>query len=431
MERRRFLGMAATGLAGATGMTALSGCGDGSGSGKVTLKLVAADYGDPGGNNSSQTYWESLADAFTKKNPDISVDVAVHSWSEVDKKVADMVAADEPPDVAQIGAYADYASQGRLYKVSELLSIPVQADFLVRLAEAGEVQRVQYGLPFVSSTRLLFYNKNLFSDAGLDPESPPETWEELKAAALALKKAGVEIPYGLPLGPEEAPAETMMWMLSGGGSYVDNVGNYTINSAANVRTFTWIRDNLVTPGFTGTNPARTDRQELFDAFGRGDVGMLNGHPTLMQQAERRSVSYGTGKIPGKGGPSESNLGVADWMMAFRANGNREQAGKFLDFVYRETNHYAFASRYDLMPVTTSATTRMREDRRHKKLWRFLDQLDTAQFYPVGKVSWAGTSAAIKKNVGEAVTRGGDPKSVLNGLQRKAEAEEKATSSPSK
>lgn len=430
MERRRFLGVAASGAVGATGMAALSACGNDSGSGDVTLTMVAADYGDPSGNNSSQTYWDSLASAFTRKNPGITVEVAVHSWNEVDKKVADMVADDNPPDIAQIGAYADYASQGKLYKVSELLPIPTQADFLARLAEAGEVGRVPYGLPFVSSTRLLFYNKKLFRDAGLDPEAPPESWGQLKAAAVALKKAGVKIPYGLPLGPEEAPAETLMWMLGGGGSYVDSGGNYTIDSEDNIRTFTWIRDNLVTPGFTGTDPARTDRQKLFDAFAGGDVGMLNGHPTLMQQAARRDIRYGTGKIPGRNGPSEANLGVADWMMAFREGGHREQAGKFLDFVYREKNHYAFASRYDLMPVTTSATTRMRKDKKHRQLWRFLDQLGSAEFYPVGKVSWAGTSAEIKKAIGHAVSRGGDPKGVLTALQRKAEAEEKATASPS-
>ncbi|WP_240467900.1 hypothetical protein [Streptomyces albus] len=84
--------------------------------------------------------------------------------------------------------------------------------------------------------------------------------------------------------------------------------------------------------------------------------------------------------------------------------------------------------YGLLPVTTSASERMRKDKRHKKLWPFLDQLASAEFYPVGKVSWAATNAALKETVGQAAMKGGDPKSVLTTLQRKAEAAEKKAES---
>ncbi|WP_247746396.1 extracellular solute-binding protein [Streptomyces oryzae] len=412
-------------------MTALSGCGRGPASGEVKLKLVAADYGNPGGENSSKIYWQKIADAFTKKNPDITVDVTVYSWTDIGKKLTAMVDAGNPPDIAQVDSYADWAAEGKLYKVSELLPIPVQAEFLVALAEAGEVRRVQYGLPFVASTRVLFYNKDLFKKAGLDPDEPPESWRELKSAAQALKSAGVKIPYGLPLGPEEAQGESLMWMLGNAGSYVDSVGNYTINSPENIETFKWLRDNLVAPGYTEPNPQRVDRQKMFEAFVKGDVGILNGHPTLMQQADKEHIAYGTGKLPGSSGPAEGTLGVADWMMAFNKNdknGHREACGKFLAYVFEEKNHYAFTSQYGLLPVTTSASERMRKDEKQKKLWPFLDQLAGAEFYPVGKVSWAGTSATIKKSIGRAAMKGGDPNGVLTMLQRKAETEEESAPS---
>ncbi|RNG22393.1 extracellular solute-binding protein [Streptomyces botrytidirepellens] len=426
MQRRRFLSLTTAGAATAVAMPALSACGsDSSGSDGNVLKVVAADYGDSA-ENTSQKYWDKLARAFEAKHGGITVDVKVYSWTEVDKKVADMVKGGDSPDIAQIGAYADYAAAGKLYRADQMLSIPTQASFITSIAQAGEVSRVLYGLPFVSSARLLFYNKKLFDEAGIS--SAPESWADLKDAAQALKSAGVKIPYGLPLGPEESQAEAMIWMLSGGGGYTDSNGSYTIDSTANIETFEWLRDELVGADLTGPrSPARTNRQDVFNAFTRGEVGMLNGHPTLMQQASGHDIEYATAPLPGRKGKSTSTMGVADWLMAFKANGRRKQIGDFLDFVYQEKNVLDFADQYDLLPVTTAVSATMRHEQEHKKLWRFLDQMDRAQFYPADKTSWASISQMIKEKIGSTVTKGGDPASVLGEIQRAADAMETSNS----
>ncbi|MEU6660465.1 extracellular solute-binding protein [Streptomyces sp. NPDC046821] len=405
------LGMAAT----------LAGCG-GPGSGDVTLKLVAADYGDSPAN-SSQKYWDGLAAEFEKKNPGIKVDVSVYSWDDVDAKVRELVDSGHAPDMAQIGAYADYAASGKLYSADDLLSIPVQSDFLPQLADAGEVARVQYGMPFAASTRLLFYNKTLFAKAGL---TPPQTWDQLKSDAEALKAHGVKTPYALPLGKEEAQAETMMWLLSGGDGYTDDVGTYDLDSAKNVRTFDWLKNDLVGEGLTGpTPPGQLDRKDAFAAFTRGEVGMLNGHPTLMQMADKQGVDYGMVPMPGVDGKAPSTMGVTDWMTAFRKGGHKEQVGKFLDFVYSEKNVLDFSREYDLLPVTHSASDTMADDKRDQKLWQFLEELPNAQLYPAGKTSWAEVSAGIKRDIGSAVGPNGSPASTLGQLQRAAARAENA------
>ncbi|MEU4213373.1 extracellular solute-binding protein [Streptomyces sp. NPDC026206] len=415
--------MTAAGAAAAALAPALTACGSEGPGGDKKLKLVAADYGDKPGN-SSKKYWDALVRQFEKQHGGIKVDVEVYSWTEVDKKVADMVAAGKAPDLAQIGAYADFAAAGKLYSAEQMISIPTQAEFISSIAKAGEVHRVQYGLPFVGSTRLLFFNKALFRKAGI--AKAPESWDELQAAAAKLQAARVPIPFGLPLGPEEAPAETMLWLLGGGGGYTDNTGAYTIGSPENVKTFTWLRDELVGKGLTGSgNPARTNRQDVFDAFTKGEVGMLHGHPTLMQQAKAEKVEFEMAPLPGIKGRAKSTMGVADWMMAFKKNGHSEQIGTFLDFVYNKDNVMSFTTEYRLLPVTTTASTAMRESRAHSDLWPFLEQLENAEFYPADKTSWAKVSVAIKEKIGSAVQKGGDPSAVLGEIQREAEATELA------
>ncbi|MFJ4625056.1 extracellular solute-binding protein [Streptomyces sp. NPDC088847] len=399
------------------GMTAvLGGCGLGGGSGDVTLRLVAADYGDSA-SNSSRKYWDGVVKAYEAKHKNVKVEVSVYSWNDVDRKVKEMVAAGKAPDMAQIGAYADYAAAGKLYSTAELLSIPVEADFLEPLLDAGQVNHIQYGMPFAASTRVLFYNKTLFTAAGL---TPPKDWSELAADAQALKARGVKYPFALPLGSEEAQAETMQWLLGGGGGYTDDIGTYTLDSKQNVATFTWLRDNLVAKGLTGpVAPARLNRADAFAAFANGDVGMLNGHPTLMQQATKKGVKFGTVPMPGRNGKAKSTMGVADWMTAFKKNGHREQIGDFLDFVYSEKNVLAFSREYDLLPVTNSASQTMEESKEDKDLRPFLDELPLSTLYPVGNTSWAAVSSDIKQRIGQAVAANGSPAGVLGQLQASA------------
>lgn len=402
------------------------GCGVlGSDSGKVILRLVAADYGDSAAN-SSTTYWATVVKAYEEKHPDVDVQVSVYSWNDVDAKVKDMVDAGDAPDLAQIGSYADYAADGLLYRASDLLSIRTQADFVSQLADAGKVHGQQYGMPFASSTRLLFYNKGLFTKAGI--ASAPTTWDELAADAAKLKDAGVEYPYALPLGPEEAQAEAMQWMLSGGGGYTTVAGTYSIDSAENVQTFTWLKDHLVDKGLTGPiAPAKLNRATAFSSFAAGDVGMLIGHPSLMRAARDKGVEYGMVPMPGKPGVRPLTMGVADWMTAFRKHGHQNEIGKFLDFVYDEPNVLAFSRKYNLLPVTSSASATMSASEEDKDLEPFLAQLPLSQLYPAGRTSWATVAASVKKSIGMAVAPGGDPEAVLRKLEVNAMAEERRLS----
>jgi multiple sugar transport system substrate-binding protein len=407
----------------ALGMTAaLGGCGS-TGSSDVTLRLVAADYGDSAAN-SSKKYWDALVKEYEKQHSGVKIEVSVYSWNDVDRKVKEMVDAGEAPDLAQIGAYADYAAAGKLYPASDLLSIRTQADFLSQLSDAGQWKHTQYGIPFAASTRVLFYNKTLFAKAGI---TPPTTWDDLAADAEALKGKGVKYPYALPLGPEEAQAETMQWLLSGdngGSGYTDDVGTYTIDSAANVETFTWLKDELVGKDLTGpVAPGKLNRADAFAAFADGQVGMLNGHPTLIQQASKKGVKFGMVPMPGRTGKARASMGVADWMMGFKQNGHADQIGDFLDFVYTEKNVLDFSRAYGLLPVTGSASNTMAASNAptDKALHPFLEQLPTSELYPVGKTSWAAVSAAVKQNIGQAVAPGGSPAGVLTRLQSTATA----------
>ncbi|MET9369832.1 extracellular solute-binding protein [Streptomyces griseoflavus] len=415
MKKRTLVLAACT--AGALVLTACGGGGSGeSADGTVTLKLVAADYGDKA-SNSSTVYWEDLAERFEKANPKIKVDVQVVNWNDIDTQVKTMIQSGNMPDVLQTGGYADKVADDLLYKAEDVLS-PATRDNLVDIfARAGEVDGVQYGIPFVSSARALFYNKKIFADAGVT--EPPKSWDDIKSAAERIRESDPDvIPYALPLGPEEAQGESLIWELGNGGGYTDADGKYTLDSDANVETFEWLRANLVEPGLTYGNPAATDRKTAFADFAAGKAGMLNGHPSLIQMSKDGNVDYGVAPIPGKDAALDSTLGVADWMMAFKDRGHQEEIRKFLDFAYSKENTLKFDEMYNLMPVTEDTLREMTSSGKHKDLEPFFELLPKASFYPLGDTTWDAVSAEIKKSGGTAV--GEDPAKVLGDLQKKAE-----------
>lgn len=415
----------AAGLTGAVGLSATACGSEDSGSSETVLKLVAAEYGDASDTGSTQRYWNELVADFRLEHPEIIIDVTTLRWQDANAEVARMVAEGNAPDIAQIGAFADFAAAGQLYRAEELLPISQLADFIPSLAIAGEMRRVQYGMPFAARIGRLFYNKDLFEDAGLDPKAPPETWEELLEAATALRTAGVPTPFALPLGHDDAAGETLMWMVSGGGGLTDNTGGYTISSPMNASTFNWLRDELVGPGLTGERaPGSTTRVQAYADFASGTVGMLFADPVLMRQADRGQVAWGHAELPGVAAPSTTTLGEASWVMAFNERGHREAIGTFLKYVFTSENVNSFAERWELLPVTTPASQEMQdaeEDDAGVRLTPFLESLPTATFFPVGKVSWGRVSTLVAQGIGATLEPGSNVQGILADLQEQAEA----------
>ena len=64
------------------------------------------------------------------------------------------------------------------------------SDFLPRVISYFTVDGTQYAMPFNTSGPVLYYNKKAFTAAGLDPERPPATLDEVRAAAEKLKATG-------------------------------------------------------------------------------------------------------------------------------------------------------------------------------------------------------------------------------------------------
>jgi len=380
--------------------------------GSVSLKMIAADYGT-GPANTSQKYWDGIASDFHTANPSITVKVQAVNWNDFDNQVQTAVQNHQQPDITEGDYFADFAQQGLYYKTSDVFSDP--SNLVQVFANLGSYQGTQYGIPFTTSSRTLFYNKKLFQDAGIT--SAPQTWDDVKADALKIKAKG-KVGFGLPLGSEEAQAETLLWMLGNGGNYQDKSGGWTIDSDQNVQTLQFLKD-LVKSGATEPNPGTKNRTDLWKQFAQGDIGMINGSPALIPIIQQGKVlgdsDWTSVPIPGKTGPLSSTLGVCDFVAAFKngGSGKQEAIKKFLDFAYGDKYQLQFDKEYDLLPATNSAIKALSSD---PIFAPFLKALPNAVQYPASP-AWAAVKTQLQQTIGTAMT--GDPKSVLSRLQQTA------------
>ena len=149
------------------------------------------NYNLASAGNGAEATKKMIAD-FEKANPNIKVEGVGASSADITSRIQADVAAGRIPDVVQM-VFSDLNFTVDNLGAAALEDI-VPADELKQHFEGitpnglqlGVINGKTYGLAYTFSTPVLFYNADLFRQAGLDPENPPKTWADVKTAALAI-----------------------------------------------------------------------------------------------------------------------------------------------------------------------------------------------------------------------------------------------------
>jgi len=136
---------------------------------------------------------------FEAENPDIKVN-AIYSGNYDDTRVRALsaLASGDPAQLAvmfSIDAY-DLIEQDLVMAFDDISGVDKSwlNSFYPALMANGNIEGKTWGIPFQRSTIVAYYNKDLFRAAGLDPEAPPTTWDEIISMGKTLTKDGT---YGL------------------------------------------------------------------------------------------------------------------------------------------------------------------------------------------------------------------------------------------
>ncbi|MFE3195447.1 ABC transporter substrate-binding protein [Nocardia sp. NPDC059240] len=251
---------------------------------KVSIVFESYNYGLAGAWTDT---FNALIDGFGKKFPNIKVTAqkpqgnSPNPATDTISSIQNQMVAGHPPDVAQLGfSDLDFTiHQLQAKPLDELFGKQaVQANFdgarfhyHPRARTLDDWDGHTYGVPFVFSTPVLYYNASLFTAAGLDPAKPPVTWQQVADDAKAINaKTGQGGVYIDCLTKSAKDWCFQSLVRSDGGRVISEDRRSLTYADAPAVEVTKLAQDLVT---TGAMPKLAQKQG-YEAFARGEVGMI-------------------------------------------------------------------------------------------------------------------------------------------------------------
>ena len=334
---------------------------------QVSIVFESYNFGQAGAWTDT---FNDLIARFQKAHPNIHVTAqkpqgnSPNPAADTVSSVQAQLAAGSPPDVVQLGfSDLDFTVHGL---GARALDDVVGRDAVRRNFDGakhpyaatartlGDWDGKTYGVPFVFSTPVLYYNATLFQRAGLDPATPPKTWQQVKDAALAIKaKTGADGAYLDCLTKIAKDWCFQSLVRSNGGRVLteDRRGLGFADDPA-VRAVRMAQDLVG----SGASP-KLSQQQGYEEFARGELGMIletsalqgtfskgaqGGHWDLRAAAE---PAFGDRQVV------PTNSGASLFLLS--ADPAKQRAGwDLITFLTSEDAYTEIASKIGYLPLRT-------------------------------------------------------------------------------
>ncbi|TCZ78955.1 ABC transporter substrate-binding protein [Paenibacillus albiflavus] len=215
-------------------------------------------------------------------------------------------------------------------------------------------------MPFNTSNPILYYNKNIFKEAGLDPEKPPTTYEEIKQAATAITKSGKATGanfaiYGWFM--EQFFAKQGAEYVNNGNGRTELATESLVNSEAGIKTLTWWKDLIDTKAANNLGRKTDDSKK---AFAAGQVGMILDSTAALKgivDSSTGKFEVGTAPLPRPADSKDGGVivgGASLWMMNNRPDDEQKAAWEFIKFLTTPKEQAYWHINTGYFPITPKA-----------------------------------------------------------------------------
>lgn len=298
---------------------------------------------------------DALVARWNEQNPDRKINLTYIPHSEMVPKLAQAIASGEVPDLMGLDLIygPQFEKAGQLVDITDKVSSWPE----LKTASPGHMKvstyegRI-YGVPLYADVSVLFWNKDLFKKAGLDPEKPPTSLAEIseyakKITALGDGNYGYYLP-GSCAGCNIFTVGPLIWA-SGGKIEPSGPGDEPLVGDGVKEVLTWARQMIKDGNVAEAN--RAENGETFHLqFGSGKVGMMgtgNFNISLVKD-QNPTMNYGITLLPGAKQGQVSSFAGGDIVTIPKGSKRVDDAVDFMKWLLSDdTQLEGYAKNLDL------------------------------------------------------------------------------------
>ncbi len=372
---------------------------------------------------------QALVDGFNEANPDVNlVAEFTGSYAETLTKALTAASAGEAPNIVQVYEVGTRTmlDSGVIVPVMEVSGGTLDQSIFVQpilnyYALDGELRC----MPFNSSTAMLYYNKDMFEAAGLDPDKPPTTFSELYEMGKQIIDSGVAahaISFGWPAWIMEQMFAMHDQFLADQNNGRDGLATELyLNSEFGVKVLTewqkWANDGVLFYG------GRT--YSANDPFIAGEFAMLAQSTSSLGGIQKKvDFELGTAFLPVLDGYERAGNNVVGggclWTMAGKSDEEYDAAWRFFQYLAETESAITWHKGTGYFPATNAAVEALEAEGWFDENPNFrtaFDQILAGNDTPAARGALLGDFVIIRDIVGsaieEAVVNGVDPQEALD------------------
>ncbi|WFR94313.1 ABC transporter substrate-binding protein [Rhizobium tumorigenes] len=362
-----------------------------------------------------------LAKRFNALNNGIKIEYREIQFDDVVSEAMRAYSTGKAPDIIAIDNpdHALFASHGAFLDLTDMISkstVVKPANYFPGPLKSVMWDGKYYGVPKATNTIALYYNKDMFKAAGLDPAKPPQTWDELVADAKKLTDPAKNV-YGLAFSAkagEEGTFQFLPWAQMGGATY-DH-----INTDGAVKALT-IWKQIIDEKLASRDSLTRGQWDSTATFNSGNAAMVISGPwEIDRMLKDAKFDWGTAllPVPEEGAQRSSAMGDYNWAI-FSKSKHPEEAFKVVEYFVSQdpTMFKDFGQLPARSDITVPPTGNALKD---AALKTFVEQLKYAK--PRGpSPQWAKISKAIQDAIQAALSGQMSPKDALDQAAQKIKA----------
>jgi len=304
-----------------------------------------------------QMEWvNKVDDKFTAENPGIKVELVVVPEADVTTKLAAAIAGGAPPDLSTFGGPTRIAE---LIENKQVESLTKYRKDIAKLDWYDAIKSVvvrgddMYALPVQSGALAFFYNVDLYTKAGLDPNKPPQTWDDVLKNAKAIAKPDQQI-WGHYVGTKPitwtADQIWIAYLWQAGGEWMAKDGKtVAFNSDAGVEALQFWTDLVQTHKVAPQKSV--DNVVMGGDFESGTVGQMTLYSVWAIRSEAMKFPVKTAPMPRhKQFGSVAGIGTVP---IFRDSKKKDAAWKYLNWLSQPDNAVYYLQGFGSPPARQS------------------------------------------------------------------------------